>query len=47
MLAKNQIDRNKMDNKAKFDNKNILYVIYVKRFQWIYPVGVKFRRFCA
>ena len=42
MLAKNQINRNKTDNKAKFDNKNIFYVIYVKRFQWIYPVRIKF-----
>ena len=23
MLAKNQINRNKLDNKAKFDNKNL------------------------
>lgn len=42
MLTKNQINRNKTDNKAKFDNKNIFYVIYVKRFQWIYPVRIKF-----
>ena len=45
ILTKNQINRNKTDNKAKFDNKNIFYVICIKRLQWIYPVGVKFRRF--
>lgn len=29
MLAKNQINRNKMDNKAKYDNKNVDYMPFI------------------
>jgi hypothetical protein len=29
MLAKNQINRNKMDNKAKSDNKNVDYMPFI------------------
>lgn len=29
MLAKNQINRNKMDNKAKTDNKNIDFMLFI------------------
>ena len=30
MLAKNQINRNKIDNKAKFDNKNIDFMTFIQ-----------------
>ena len=30
MLAKNQINRNKTDNKAKFDNKNIDFMLLIQ-----------------
>lgn len=30
MLAKNQINRNKIDNKAKFDNKNIDFMPFIQ-----------------
>lgn len=29
MLAKNQINRNKMDNKVKSDNKNIDFMSFI------------------
>lgn len=30
MLAKNYINRNKIDNKAKFDNKNIDFMPFIQ-----------------
>lgn len=30
MLAKNQINRNKMDNKAKSDNKNLDFMLFIQ-----------------
>lgn len=30
MLAKNQINKNKMDNKAKSDNKNIDFMSFIQ-----------------
>lgn len=30
MLAKNQINRNKTDNKTKFDNKNIDFMTFIQ-----------------
>lgn len=30
MLAKNLINRNKMDNKAKFDNKNFDFMPFIQ-----------------
>lgn len=29
MLAKNQINRNKTDNKDKFDNKNLDFMLFI------------------
>lgn len=30
MLAKNQVNRNKLDNKFKFDNKNIDFMPFIQ-----------------
>lgn len=30
MLVKNRINRNKIDNKAKFDNKNIYFMPFIQ-----------------
>ena len=30
MLAKNQINRNKMDNRAKSDNKNLDFMLFIQ-----------------
>lgn len=30
MLAKNWINRNKMDNKAEFDNRNIDFTLFIQ-----------------
>ena len=30
MLAKNQINRNKLDNKAKSDNKNLDFMLFIQ-----------------
>lgn len=39
MLAKNKINRNKLDNKAKSDNKKLDFMPFIKN-QWTYRVGV-------
>ena len=42
MLAKNHINRNKTDNKAKSDNKNLDFMSFIyKQYQWTYRVGVE------
>lgn len=39
MLAKNQIIRNKMENRAGIDNKNLDFMSFIqKRYQWTYRV---------
>ena len=30
MLAKNQINRNKMENRAKIDNKNLDFMLFIQ-----------------
>lgn len=42
MLAKNQINSNKMDNKVKFDNKNLDFTPFILNdinghIEWEYP----------